>query len=462
MKNEKGNNIQYDKLDLPRYVKVKGSIESLMEIINKDKIEEDGKNRVLAALLQLIDGNNDKTIEEKQKDIKDAIYNGNVFSHYFSEENKDKAIDILSKTTLLTDEERFIYITNFYMPNDIEFTNIYTNSGKDIDRVAEHYKLNELEQSKNLILGRVMEIAKFYNQYQAEKEKIYNEEMQEDINAEALEGKQSKEETLDVGNKVVEEKFEDEEMLEGESDNMDNSNILGQQEEIIAPTFFGGNEVKPVVEEPVEIIEEDIVSSSVEEPIEESIEDSLGSQSIVDMARKIVDESREKDLTIKQLNEKLENTVKQLNEKLENTIKQDKEKLENTSKQYEEQIANANKQHKEQLAEKDAKIEKQEQEISSNKAKIAVLEKDVQNKDNRIVKLVHQIQFQGERLNEADTEIAKKEKTINVLKEENNGLKNDLNKARTTIKSNNKVFGELHEFLQPSQNNSGNTLKKVA
>ena len=56
----------------------------------------------------------DKTIDEKREEIEDAIYNGNVFKHYFNEETQAKAVDILSKTSLLNDEERLIYIINFF------------------------------------------------------------------------------------------------------------------------------------------------------------------------------------------------------------------------------------------------------------------------------------------------------------------------------------------------------------
>ena len=165
MKEETFSSIKFEEVAFSRYIKVKESIESLTRIIDFEKTKEDGIDRVLHALLQLIDENDDKTVEEKREIIEDAIYNGNVFRHYFSEENQSKAIDILSKTSLLNDEERLIYIINFYMPGDVNFSSVYSKSDKNIDKIAEHYGLTNSD-SGNLIFARVAEISKFYKLYQ--------------------------------------------------------------------------------------------------------------------------------------------------------------------------------------------------------------------------------------------------------------------------------------------------------
>jgi len=170
------NNINFEEVEFPRYIKVKESIENLMKIINFQEVKNDGVDRVLHAFLQLIDENDDKTLEEKHSEIQDALYNGNVFKHYFSEENLEKAVEILSNTVLLNDQERLIYIINFYMPNDLDFTNVYKESNKDVSRIAEHYGFSG-EESYDFIYARAVELNKFYSEYRAEKErqKLYNE-----------------------------------------------------------------------------------------------------------------------------------------------------------------------------------------------------------------------------------------------------------------------------------------------
>jgi len=173
-KNREGEymeNVKFNNLEITRYVKVKDSIEDLMKIIDLEKTKEDGMDRVLTALLQLIDQNDNKTVDEKYEAVNDAIYNGNVFSHYFKEENKEDAVHILSNTSLLNDDERFVYIVNFYMPNDINFGEVYKECGKSIDEIVNHYGLPDNEESRRLVYGRVLEIAQFFKKYQEEKER---------------------------------------------------------------------------------------------------------------------------------------------------------------------------------------------------------------------------------------------------------------------------------------------------
>ena len=167
---EEFNNIKFEEVAFPRYIKVKESIESLTKIIDYEKVKEDGIDRVLHAILQLIDENDDKTVDEKKELIEEAIYKGNVFKHYFSEDNQEKAVEILSNTSLLNDEERLIYIINFFMPSDVNFSNIYSMYEKNIALIAEHYGLNESD-SNNLVYARVAEISMFHKLYQEEKER---------------------------------------------------------------------------------------------------------------------------------------------------------------------------------------------------------------------------------------------------------------------------------------------------
>ncbi|MBE6144860.1 MAG: hypothetical protein E7169_04735 [Firmicutes bacterium] len=168
-KNINYDNIKFENVALPRYIKVKESIEELMAIIDTDKVKEDGTDRVLTALLQLIDENDDKIVEEKREDILDAIYNGNIFSRYFNEDTKAQAVDVLSKTSLLNDEERFIYIVNFYMPYDIDFTNVYKECGKNVDKIIKYYGLANNSDAQKFVYGRIVEISKFFKNYTDEK-----------------------------------------------------------------------------------------------------------------------------------------------------------------------------------------------------------------------------------------------------------------------------------------------------
>lgn len=172
MKEEKHNldKVTFNNIDMVRYVRVKQSIEDLMKIIDVEKVNEDGKERVLAAILQLIDENDEKTIQEKYDIITDAIYNGNIFNHYFKDEVKNQAIDILSRTSLINDDERYIYIINFFMPFDTEFLKTYNKCGKAIKTILREYNLPEGEE--RLVRGRALEISKFYTKYEEEKARL--------------------------------------------------------------------------------------------------------------------------------------------------------------------------------------------------------------------------------------------------------------------------------------------------
>lgn len=163
-------NIALNNLALPRYIKVKDSINDLLKILDREKVEVDGKDRFLNALLQLIEENDGKTVDEKYDDITDAVYNGNVFSNYFEEENKKLAVEILSQTSLLNEEEKFVYRVNFLMPDDQDFSRVYSECGKNPKRVLQAYNLNEADLK--LVMGRIMEVAKFFRQYQAEKDRL--------------------------------------------------------------------------------------------------------------------------------------------------------------------------------------------------------------------------------------------------------------------------------------------------
>lgn len=165
------SNITFNNLALPRYIKVKDSINDLLNVIDREKVEVDGTDRFLNALLQLIEENDGKTVDEKYDDITDAIYKGNVFSNYFEEDNKKHAVEVLSQTSLLNDEEKFIYIINFLMPDDQDFSRVYSECGKNPKKIIQAYHLNE--NDSQLVLGRIMEVSKFFRQYQAEKERAY-------------------------------------------------------------------------------------------------------------------------------------------------------------------------------------------------------------------------------------------------------------------------------------------------
>ena len=160
----------FDDMQVERYCVVKESIESLMAIMNLDGLTKVERTRVLTALIQLINDNSEKPMDLRISDTRDTIYHGNVFSHYFSDEDKEKAVEILSNTNLLNELEKLIYTINFYMPNDKDFTSVYRESNKDVAKIADYYGL-EGEDAAKFVYARVTEISKFYKSYMDYKEK---------------------------------------------------------------------------------------------------------------------------------------------------------------------------------------------------------------------------------------------------------------------------------------------------
>lgn len=160
----------FDDMQVERYCVVKESIESLMAIMNLDGLTKVERTRVLTALIQLINDNSEKPMDLRVRDTEEMICTGNVFSHYFSDEDKEKAVEILSNTNLLNELEKLIYTINFYMPNDKDFIRVYSESNKDVAKIAEYYGL-EGEDAAKFVYARVTEISKFYKSYMDYKEK---------------------------------------------------------------------------------------------------------------------------------------------------------------------------------------------------------------------------------------------------------------------------------------------------
>ena len=161
----------FDDIARERYCSLKESIESLMAIMNLDGLTKVERTRVLTALIQLINDNSEKPMDLRVRDTEEMIYTGNVFSHYFSgKEAKEQAVEILSNTNLLNELEKLIYTINFYMPNDEDFIRVYSESNKDVAKIAEYYGLKG-EDAVKFVGARVIEISKFYKSYKNYKEK---------------------------------------------------------------------------------------------------------------------------------------------------------------------------------------------------------------------------------------------------------------------------------------------------
>lgn len=159
----------FDDIGYERYCSLKDSVESLMKIMNLEGLKKDERTRVLTALIQLITDNSDKPMDLRVSDTRDMIYNGNVFSHYFADKDKETAVQILSNTSILNEVERLIYTINFYMPNDKEFTSVYKEFEKKVGKIAEHYGLSG-EDATKFVYARITEISKFYRIYMNYKE----------------------------------------------------------------------------------------------------------------------------------------------------------------------------------------------------------------------------------------------------------------------------------------------------
>lgn len=157
----------FDDIGYERYCSLKDSVESLMKIMNLEGLKKDEQTRVLTALIQLITDNSDKPMDLRVSDTRDMIYNGNVFSHYFKDGDKETAVQILSNASILNEVEKLIYTINFYMPNDEDFINVYNEFKKNVEKIAEYYGLSGKNAAK-FVHARITEIHKFgiiYNDY---------------------------------------------------------------------------------------------------------------------------------------------------------------------------------------------------------------------------------------------------------------------------------------------------------
>lgn len=434
MKEEKLGSIKFDEIGFPRYIKIKESIESLMKIINFDKAKEHGLTKVLTAFLQLIDENDDKTVEEKYDDIKDAIYNGNVFRHYFSEENQSKAVDILSNTAILNDEERLVYIINFYMPNDVNFTNVYNSSEKNIDKIAEYYGLTS-EDAYNLVYARAAEISKFYSMYKAEKErqKIFSKTQVLAAMQDATDNptKENIKIVRDLLGGLTDDSLKDtleNQLLELEIDNIDVSGIpeLKEVEEIELPL----EEAEQSQEEPAivpddKIETEDVIADfemKIEEPEpldkvleEETKKQELKSETnvgkeVMASLQSLVAGAKENAQRVEQLSLELEDRENKITE-LQATINAKDEEI--TDKNYELELK------EQELKERDRTIEEQsarlvllESEVAAKSSALDDASRLVADKDEKILSLTTSLNSYKTSLTEIQSFLSKAQPVV--------------------------------------------------
>lgn len=436
MKEENFSSIRFEEVAFPRYVKVKDSIEKLTRIIDFQKAKQDGIDRVLHAILQLIDENDDKTIDEKRQTIEDAIYNGNVFRHYFSEENQAKAVDILSKTSLLNDEERLIYIINFYMPSDVNFSSIYSKYGKNIDKIAEYYELINLD-SNNLVYARVSEISKFYKLYQEEKER-------------------QKIQTLAAMQDATEEpSIANIEKVRGLLDNLSDINLretLEQQlqslehEESIPEMVDQNSEVEELLV-PEELGEEIVIE---DEPIIEE----LSEEPIVELEQMLVTEPAPLDeAVVLEQDEKAESHVGQeVMASLRNLVEGAR-----NNEQRVEQLSLDLEMKDSQIAELQATIEHQQQEINEKNQALEAKNNELEDRDKRLEEQNAQLVLLRSEVEAKDASLAEVSKVIAGKDEEIKSLTTSLHYYKTSL-------GEIQRFLSSAQYGTENEEKprKVA
>lgn len=424
-----GYDQDFDSIELPRYFQVKESVEELVKVIDMKQVKEDGIERVLTALLQLIQENNDKTVSEKYDTILDAIYNGNIFGRYFTEDNKSKAVDVLSKTTVLDKKEGYIYTINFYMPFDEEFTELYKQCGKQPRRICESYNLSE--DKSNLVLARIIEIAKFYKKYKEYKDRkmaFNNTEAyaaMADAEAEPTVENIEKAKTLlsNVTDEVAREtltsqlqeiealnKVEEPTVLEVPSSDTLNDvvepNYVEMDESFRAPTdedlSFGTNletPIEPVRVEPIQeevvlndtpVVEMNTVSESTKE--NDAKEVSVG-QDVMTSLRKLVSNSKQNENRVKEL----ETNVSELNAALENKA----DELDMVMAR--EKILN------ETLAQKDSLLNDTQVILNDTQTRLS-------ERESYIASLEQQLEMKNQELVNKDSEIAQANKTADAYK----------------------------------------------
>lgn len=426
MKEEKFGSIKFDEIGFPRYVKIKESIESLMKIIDFDKVKEHGLTKVLTAFLQLIDENDDKTVEEKYADIKDAIYNGNVFRHYFSEENQSKAVDILSNTALLNDEERLVYIINFYMPNDVNFTNVYNSSEKNIEKIAEYYGLT-IEDAYNLVYARAAEISKFYSMYKAEKErqKIFSKTqvlaaMQDATDNPTKENIQIVRDLLgELTDDSLKETLENQ-LLELENDNIDVSGI---------PELEEVEEMTVALEDVNELPQE-----------EQKVDDEIKTEDVVADFEMEVKEPAPLDAVLEEENKKQElksetNVGKEVMASLQSLVAGAKENAQRV-----EQLSLDLEDKENQITELQATINAKDEEIAGKNQELETKEQELQEKDRtieeqsaRLVLLESEVAAKSSALDDASKLLADKDEKILSLTTSLNSYKNSLTEIQSFL-----------------------------
>lgn len=422
MKDEKFSSIKFDEVAFPRYIKVKEAIEALTKVIDFNKVKQDGMDRVLHAILQLIDENDDKTIDEKRVEIEDAIYNGNVFKHYFSEENQTKAVDILSRTSLLNDEERLIYIINFFMPGDIHFTSTYSKNDKNIERIAEAYNLTS-DDAANLVFARVSEISKFYKLYQEEKER-------------------QKIQTLAAMQDATEEPNpENIDRVKGLLDNLADANLretLEQQLQSLEQV-----ESIPEIVEPIEELEEFMPEELGQEITidDEPVNEDLEEEKPIEAEQPMVSEPEPLDVVLNE--DKEEKTESHLGQDVMASLRNLVEGARN-SEQRAEQLSLDLEMKDEKIKELESTISSQQQQvddanqiIEAKNKELADKDKKIEEQDAKIDALTAEIEAKDKSLAEADKVIASKDEEIKAL--------------TTSLQSYKTSLSEIQNFLSSAQ-----------
>lgn len=436
-----GYDKDFDSIELPRYFQVKESVEELVKVINMDQVKEDGIERVLTALLQLIQENNDKTISEKYDTILDAIYNGNIFGRYFIEDNKAKAVEVLSKTTVLDKGEGYIYTINFYMPFDEEFTEIYKQCGKQPKRICEKYNLSD--DKSYLVLSRIIEIAKFYKKY-----KEYRDRKMAFSNTEAYAA------MADAEAEPTVENIEKAKTLLGNvTDDVARETLTSQLQEIEVSN--GAKEPDFLQVPSADALEESVISETTEmnENFRTPVKEDLSSDTIdATPVEPFVMEPVQEDLVLNDIpTVETSNNSNNENEVKETTVGQDVmaslKKLVSDSKQNENRVVELEG----NVSELNIALENKTDELDMAISREKILNETIMQKDSLLNETQTILNDTQSRLGEREAYIAKLEQQLEMKNQELVGKDNEIAQANKTADAYKASLAEIQAFLTASQ-----------
>lgn len=449
---KKFGNLKFDDVTISRYSDVKESIESIMNFIDLTEVEKHGSDVVLAEILKVIEENSNKSVEDRLTEIKNILNENSILKDCFSIENKEKVAKILSETKFDSSEEKFIYTINFYIPNDKEFIEIYSNGKKNstdaFEEISKIYKLEDNQINRRLFQGRVMEIATFYQQYKEEKYK--RRVAAENIALSAM--KDAKE------NPTVENVDNVKELIEKLPFGNVKTSLEGELQELEGRV--DRNEVNDNMNEGNYTQNNESEDIQIEVPVEETTEDNVYDDDekniLIDtenLSQNNGEEVEIEDVDSVENTETVNDTV-EIEENGEETheVVEEQEQVNENS-----EVENENIPQEETTSIQDAEpiigqevlsaIQKMVVDTKEKKAWVKELEIKVESKDRQIAELERKIEAQIIELNNNTTLIQEKTSEISELKQREEEFTQKLNDADRIISTNEATIAELNKQI---------------